>query len=120
MLKFIRNTFRQLAESYRREEKKDFLAETELPEEEYDREKAWITLRNLFVVVAAILFLLSLILSGKHVLRAVAYFFGAGAYLSELVMLTDGFTRQVPRDEAFMAFCFGPLYVLMGIAYLLE
>lgn len=53
-------------------------------------------------------------------LRGVAYIFGAGAYLSEFSMLTDSFTRKVPHKELFMVYCFGPLYVLMGLAYLLE
>ena len=26
----------------------------------------------------------------------------------------------VPHKELFMAFCFGPLYILLGLSYLLE
>ena len=53
-------------------------------------------------------------------LRAAAYFLGAGAYFAEILVLTDGFRREVPQKELFMAYCFGPLYILLGLSYLLE
>ena len=53
-------------------------------------------------------------------LRAIAYFCGAGAYVAEILILTDGFRRKVPQKELFMAYCFGPLYILLGLSYLLE
>ena len=49
-----------------------------------------------------------------------AYFLGAGAYFAEILVLTDGFRQKVPRKELFMAYCFGPLYILLGLSYLLE
>ena len=51
---------------------------------------------------------------------AIAYFCGAGAYVAEILILTDGFRRKVPQKELFMAYCFGPLYILLGLSYLLE
>ena len=47
-------------------------------------------------------------------------FCGAGAYVAEILILTDGFRRKVPQKELFMAYCFGPLYILLGLSYLLE
>lgn len=77
-------------------------------------------LRNVFVAVAVLLFLIELILSGGHnVLKAVAYFFGAVAYLFECLAVTDCFQTKVPHTEMFMVYCFGPLYILMGIDYIL-
>ena len=48
-----------------------------------------------------------------------AYFLGAGAYFGEFMLLTDCFTERVPHQEMFMAYCFGPLYLLLGMSYLL-
>ena len=70
---------------------------------------------------AAALFLASFTLADIHkLLRAIAYFCGAGAYVAEILILTDGFRRKVPQKELFMAYCFGPLYILLGLSYLLE
>ena len=70
---------------------------------------------------AAALFLASFALADIHkLLRAIAYFCGAGAYVAEILILTDGFRRKVPQKELFMAYCFGPLYILLGLSYLLE
>ena len=49
----------------------------------------------------------------------VGYFFGAAAYLFEMSLLTDCFTESIDPKESFMAYCFGPMYVLMGISYLI-
>lgn len=78
--------------------------------------------RNIAVACAAFLFLLSFFMKGKTstLVRGLGYFCGAAAYFSEIRALTDGFTKKIPHREAFMAYCFGPLYILMGIAYLLE
>ena len=57
--------------------------------------------------------------SFSHVLKAIAYFFGAAAYFSEFILLTDCFTKRVPHQEMFMAYCFGPLYILLGLSYLM-
>ena len=77
--------------------------------------------RNLAAGAAAALFLASFALADIHkLLRAIAYFCGAGAYVAEILILTDGFRRKVPQKELFMAYCFGPLYILLGLSYLLE
>lgn len=78
-------------------------------------------LRNLAVATAAVLFVLSLIhVPGSSILKAVAYFLGAVAYLGELLLLTDCFTHRIPHRELFMIYCFGPLYLLLGVSYLLD
>lgn len=115
-----KNIFKRLFRSYESVELADYEAETGESAEEFDRERLWMELRNVFVFAAAVLFILSILLSEAHTLRAVAYFLGAAAYLSELAMLTKGFRERIPHAEAFMAVCFGPLYILMGLAYLLE
>ena len=75
----------------------------------------WRLARRLFC------FLASFALADIHkLLRAAAYFLGAGAYFAEILVLTDGFRRKVPQKELFMAYCFGPLYILLGLSYLLE
>jgi len=99
------------------------LEEPELIQESHHKtaEHVFLLLRNGFTALAAILFILSFFLHHLHgLLRGIGYLFGMAAYVSELGMLTDGFTRRVPRRELFMACCFGPLYLLMGLAYLLE
>ena len=80
----------------------------------------WILLgRNIAVGFAVILFLLSLLhVPGYNVLKAVAYFLGAAAYFGEILILTDCFTTAVPHREMFMAYCFGPMYILLGLSYL--
>lgn len=77
--------------------------------------------RNLFVVVASVLFLIS-IFQG-HVygwLKFTAYVCGALAYICEYLHLTRDFHEKIPHDELFMVYCFAPLYLLMGISYLLH
>ena len=86
--------------------------------EEARREHILLIARNFAAGAAAVLFLA---LADIHkLLRAAAYFLGAGAYFAEILVLTDGFRRKVPRKELFMAYCFGPLYILLGLSYLLE
>ena len=76
--------------------------------------------RNIAVALAVILFVLSLFhLSLSHTLKGIAYFLGASAYFSEFILLTDCFTKRVPHQEMFMAYCFGPMYILLGLSYLL-
>ena len=78
-------------------------------------------LRNAAVLLAAVLFLISLFhVPGKYVLKAIAYFLGAAAYFSEIFLLTDCFRTKVPHQEMFMAYCFGPMYILLGLSYLLH
>ena len=83
-------------------------------------EHAVLLFRNITVSLAVLLFLVSMShLSFSHVLKAIAYFFGAAAYFSEFILLTDCFTKRVPHQEMFMAYCFGPLYILLGLSYLM-
>ena len=106
-----------------REGLEDLLEEPDLMESSGHKtlELTLLWLRNVCVAISTALFLLSFFLHEWHgLLRGIAYFAGAGAYLSEIGILTDGFHRTVPHRELFMAYCFGPLYVLMGLAYLLE
>ncbi len=78
-------------------------------------------LRNGAVLLAVILFVLSLLHApGANLYKAIAYFLGAFAYLAEILILTDCLTQRVPHREMFMAYCFGPLYLLLGISYLLH
>ena len=79
-----------------------------------------LVLRNLFAAVAAILLVISIILHRPHdVFKAIAYFCGAAAYLFELLAVTDCFQTKVPHSEMFMIYCFGPLYIIMGLSYVI-
>ncbi len=78
----------------------------------------WLILRNIFVGAAAVLFLIAIFLH-LDFLKAIAYFSGAGAYLFECLAVTDCFQNKVPHTEMFMVYCFGPLYILLGINYIL-
>ena len=76
-------------------------------------------LRNFFVVIAVLLFLIEFLLHGGHdTLKAVAYFIGAVAYVFECLAATDCFKTKVSSNELFMVYCFGPLYILMRIDYM--
>lgn len=80
---------------------------------------ALLVLRNVFVGAAVVLFALSFFLHDIfNLLRAIAYFCGAAAYLFECLAVTDCFQTKVPHTEMFMVYCFGPLYLLMGFSYL--
>ncbi|MBP3633780.1 MAG: hypothetical protein J6J43_04310 [Oscillospiraceae bacterium] len=84
-------------------------------------EHFFLLIRNIAVGAAAVLFALSLFhIPFRYLLKAIAYFLGAVAYISEIVILTDCFTTRVPHREMFMAYCFGPMYILLGLSYLLE
>ena len=77
-------------------------------------------IRNMAVLAAVILFIVSLIIHETgHLLKGIAYFCGAGAYVAELFILTECFTKKMPHGEMFMVYCFGPLYILLGLSYLL-
>lgn len=80
---------------------------------------ALLVLRNLFVAVAVIFFIVSFIPHDRHnIFKGIAYFCGAAAYLFECLAVTDCFQTKVPHTEMFMVYCFGPLYLLMGISYI--
>lgn len=79
-----------------------------------------LVLRNIFVAAAVILFLVSLAVNSHvHLLKAIAYFCGAAAYIFECLAVTDCFQTKVPHTEMFMVYCFGPLYILLGLDYIL-
>ena len=72
-----------------------------------------------WLTAALVLFIASLLHAPMEaLLKGIAYFFGAAAYFCEIVLLTDCFTQKVPHREMFMAYCFGPMYILLGISYL--
>lgn len=115
------NALRQLAESLL-ELKEAFTEEELLAGSHHKRAEHVILLaRNTAVAAAAALFLISLFhIPERYLLKAIAYFFGAGAYFCEILLLTDCFTQKVPHREMFMAYCFGPMYILLGISYLMH
>lgn len=77
--------------------------------------------RNLFAGGATVLFLISILFNHSNpTLKFVAYLLGMGAYFCEYLHLTKGFHEKVPHEEAFMIYCFAPLYLLLGISYLLH
>lgn len=102
---------------------KEVLEEKELIESGHHKklEKFVLLLRNLAVLGAVILMLTSLAHSPMYeTFRAWGYLSGMLAYISELVLLTDCFTKKIASSEGFMAYCFGPLYFIMAISYLIE
>ena len=98
-------------------EEEDIIAHSHHPKLEH-----WILLgRNISVAVAVVLFAVSLFhIPYAGVIKAVAYFLGACAYFGEILLMTDCFSEKVPHQEMFMAYCFGPMYILLGLSYLLN
>ena len=98
------------------------LAEEELISHSHHKKlEHWILLfRNIAVGLAVVLFAVSLFhVPFGNVLKGIAYFLGAAAYFSEILLLTDCFSERVPHQEMFMAYCFGPMYILLGVSYLI-
>ena len=86
-----------------------------------DRDYAMLIIRNLLVGAAAILFILSFFFGDiYHILKGAGYFCGTGAYVFECLLLTDCFKTKVPHKELFMVYCLGPLYLIMGLGYILK
>lgn len=88
-------------------------------------QEKWLMIRNIFVFIAAVLFLVSLTHFAAHAhmdhtLKAVAYVFGACAYGSEFLMLTECFKKKQPAKELFMPAVFGVLYIILGISYFMH
>ena len=80
---------------------------------------ALLVLRNVFVSFAVLVFLTSLFWHDAYTtLKAIGYFCGAIAYVFECLAVTDCFKTKVPHTEMFMVYCFGPLYILMGLGYI--
>ena len=110
----VEEVFHEFAEAHQEEE--EDIAHSHHPKLEH-----WILLgRNITVGLAVLLFVVSLFhLPFKGALKAAAYFLGAAAYFSEILLMTDCFSEKVPHQEMFMAYCFGPMYILLGLSYLL-
>lgn len=88
-------------------------------------EQHLLLIRNLCVAVAAVLFISAMVPHAlshhmKYIVRGVAYIFGAGAYLGEMLIITDNFKHVHPFREMFMPYAFGALYVMMAASYFLE
>ncbi len=82
---------------------------------------AMLLIRNCLVSIAVILFILSFFLDDYYnILKAIGYFCGAVAYIFECLLLTDCFKTKVPHTEMFMVYCLGPLYILLGLGYILK
>lgn len=84
----------------------------------------FLTVRNIFVVIAGGLFILSMlhiepIYHYWNILKFVAYILGAGAYGAEVIVLTDGWRKTPSLKEMLMPYMFGVLYVMLGFSYLL-
>ena len=78
-----------------------------------------LVLRNLFVGLAVIFFISAFFVGEIYtIFKAVGYFCGAAAYVFECLAVTDCFGTKVPHTEMFMVYCFGPLYILMGLGYI--
>lgn len=83
-------------------------------------EHFFLWVRNVAAAIAVIFFIISLFpLQHGYWVRGMGYILGAVAYFSELLMMTDCFTKKVHHKELFMVYCFGPLYILLGISYFL-
>lgn len=88
---------------------------------QFKGEHAALHFRNIAVIIASMLFILSIfIVPHEFLLRGLGYLFGAIAYFLEFLILTDNFTEKVPKRELFMVYCFGPLYVVMCVTYLVS
>lgn len=82
-------------------------------------------LRNLFVSIATLLFVASLLpdsVLGEagHYLRGAAYCIGACAYVTEILDLTHNFHKHQSAKVMYMPVVFGALYILLGIRYFLH
>ena len=79
----------------------------------------FLLLRNIFAALAVLFFVGAFVLRHVHAdLKAIGYFMGAAAYVFECLAVTDCFKTKVPHTEMFMVYCFGPLYILMGLEYI--
>lgn len=88
-----------------------------------EHDRTLLLLRNVAVCIAALLFICTFLPesifahSGNHLLGAIAYLFGAVAYIMELLMLNNVFRTRVSFNEMFMPYVFGLLYIMMAIHY---
>ena len=97
------------------------------PEDHLTRfEHVCLTVRNLLAGIAAVLFIVSILplhigLSPHHP-QAAPYFFGAGAYIAEIVEMSEEEKRASKhhRRRIFMPNLFGILYLILGISHLFD
>ena len=83
--------------------------------------KKFLVLRNICVIAASVLFIASVIPHKyEALLRGIGYIFGAFAYLFELLELTGGFKKKIQSEELLMVYCFGPLYIIMAVTYIIS
>lgn len=97
----------------------------DLPEDHRESKTmhTFLGVRNGFAVIAAVLFVMSIlpieaIHHYSHMLKFAAYILGAGAYGSEIIVLTDGFRKNPGMHEMLMPYIFGILYIMLGLSYL--
>ncbi|MDO4567534.1 MAG: hypothetical protein Q4B99_01105 [Clostridia bacterium] len=84
-------------------------------------EEWMMTGRNIAVCIAAVLFALAMLGAAgalKDLFMGIAYFLGAGAYVLEILILTDCFETKTKLKDMLMPYVFGALYVALGISYI--
>ena len=97
------------------------------PEDHLTRfEHICLNVRNILAGIAAVLFIMSILPLhtgiSHHDMQAIAYFFEAGAYIAELVEMSDEEKRASKhfRRRVFMPNIFGLLYIILGITHLFD
>ena len=85
------------------------------------RHKVFNAVRNIFALLTAICFITSFFMQkDQFLVRGIGYSLGVFAYFAELLEITEGFNRKKHLDDLFMALCFGGLYILLAISYIME
>ena len=92
------------------------------PEEKKQyRFRVFNAVRNIFALLTAICFITSFFLQeGQFLVRGIGYSLGVFAYFAELLELTEGFNTKKHIDDLFMAICFGGMYILLAVSYIME
>lgn len=92
-----------------------------------DFEQRCLAARNILVIISATLFIVSIlpiepIEAVHHDISGIAYLFGAGAYIAEIIEMSDEEKRAHPhhKHRVFMPNVFGILYIILGIAHIIE
>ncbi len=97
----------------------------DLPEDHRESKTVhtFLQVRNVVAVLAAVLFILSILPIHafehySHLFKFVAYILGAAAYGAEIIVLTDGLRKNPGIHEMMMPYIFGILYIMLGFSYL--
>lgn len=97
----------------------------DLPEDHRESKTmhTFLRVRNIFAMVAATVFMLSILPIHalehyRHLFKFVAYILGAGAYGAEIIVMTDGLRKNPGIHEMLMPYIFGVLYIMLGFSYL--